>query len=276
MSRRGHHRSRSSVDRVLELLSELDEEQMQILLREAESTVSGNIPVAKGIDYFSRQATSPTLLSAPPQPAPRKKFLTSLSPRKQTDLRRRQSKRASVHIQKQDSAAALSDGGGGGGGGSEAPSRSAGNGGHSNKKTPRSYKRISRPVFSLPMPAATANLTELLAAYLTADTDALSLPTSALSPTSPTCPSPYSSPATPRSPLFSSQPLFHDQSEWEDEDPVLDLLEPSPSRAPRKAKSFGTLLSGDGAGSIMVKQPVRKISGIFEVLDDASSVGFHH
>jgi len=223
---------------------------MQILLREAESTVSGNIPVAKGIDYFSRQAASSTLLPTPPQPAPapappRRKFLTSLSPRKQSELRRRQSKRASVHHQ--DSAAAAVSG---------SSSQDANN--SNNKKTPRSYKRISRPIFSLPMPAATANLTELLAAYL-ADTSAATLP----SLSSPSSSSTLSSPATPRS-RFS--PHCYAQCEGEGEGPELDLLEPSPSRAP---KSYGIL------GGSPIKEPVRNISGIFEVLDDASPAGFH-
>ncbi|KAI3334914.1 hypothetical protein F4824DRAFT_466423 [Ustulina deusta] len=234
MPRKSHHRARSSIDRVLDLLAELDESQVELLLREAESTVSGNIPVSKGIDFFERPGLIPTLAHPhppPPQsPAPRRKFLTSLSPRKQTELRRRLSKRASTH---QDSATA-----------------NAGNVDslQSSKKTPRSYKRISRPIFSLPTPAATADLSQLLAAYL--------LDASATLPSSPTPPSTLPSPASPRPP-FSPSP----QSATEG--PGLDLLEPSPSRAP------GTLDIFSGP----VRGPTRKISGIFEVLDDAGSLG---
>ncbi|KAI1736210.1 hypothetical protein F4680DRAFT_432942 [Xylaria scruposa] len=233
MPRKSHHRSRSSVDRVLDLLAELDDSQMELLLREAESTVSGNIPVAQGIDLFGRPVQTPTSAHPSPPPAPRRKFLTSLSPRKQTELRRRQSKRASTH---QNSPA-------GNAGSLESP--------QSSKKTPRSYKRISRPVFSLPPPAATADLTQLLAAYL--------LDASTVLPSSLSSSSTLSSPITPRSP-------FSPFTQPECEGPELDLLEPSPSRAP------GTLDIFSGP----VRGPTRKISGIFEVLDDAGSLGLRH
>ncbi|KAI1129417.1 hypothetical protein F5Y10DRAFT_238199 [Nemania abortiva] len=228
MSRKSHHRSRSSIDRVLDLLAELDESQMELLLREAESTVSGNIPVSKGIDFFGRPGPMP-VPTHPPPPPPRRKFLTSLSPRKQTELRRRLSKRASTH---QDP--------------------SSGNAGNlaslqSPKKTPRSYKRISRPIFSLPAPEATADLTELLAAYL--------LDASTTLPSSPSSASTTSSPTAPPSPFSPTQS--------ENDGPGLDLLEPSPSRAPRTLDIFGSPM----------KTCTRKISGIFEVLDDAGSLG---
>ncbi|KAI0490783.1 hypothetical protein F4859DRAFT_459205 [Xylaria cf. heliscus] len=235
MSRRSHHRSRSSIDRVLDLLAELDEGQMEALLLEAESTVSGNIAVAKGIDLFGRPVPNPTSAHVVQQPAPRRKFLTSLSPRKQTELRRRQSKRASAH--------------------QDAPAGNAGNPDslQSSKKTPRSYKRISRPVFPLPTPTATTDLTQLLVAYLL-DTPTALLP---LSPTS--LSSTLSSPITPRS-------LFSPDAQPEGEGPELDLLEPAPSGAPSTLDIF----SGP------VRGPTRKISGIFEVLDDAGSLGFRH
>ncbi|KAI0434673.1 hypothetical protein F5Y09DRAFT_295350 [Xylaria sp. FL1042] len=238
MPRKSHHRSRSSMDRVLGLLAELDETQMELLLREAESTVPGNIPVSQGIDLFGRPGKAPTPTHPSPlsplsqQPAPRRKFLTSLSPRKQTELKRRLSKRASTH---QDPSTVNP-------GNPESL--------QSPKKTPRSYKRISRPIFSLPTPAPTEDLTELLAAFLL--DVAAAPPSSAPSST-------LSSPATPRPPLFPyTQP--------ESEEPELDLLEPSPSRAPNTLDIF----SGP------VKGPTRKISGIFEVLDDAGSLGMRH
>ncbi|KAI1754471.1 hypothetical protein F4782DRAFT_492623 [Xylaria castorea] len=233
MSRKSHHRSRSSVDRVLDLLAELDDSQMEMLLREAESTVSGNIAVAKAIDLFERPGQKPTSAHPQPPPAPRRKFLTSLSPRKQTELRRRLSKRASTY-----------------------QNPSAGNAGNieslqNSKKTPRSYKRISRPVFPLPSPAATADLTQLLVAYLLDSSTAL--------PSSPSSSSTLSSPVTPQSP-------FSPFAQPESERPELDLLEPAPPRAPGTLDIFGGPVRG----------PTRKISGIFEILDDAGSLGFRH
>ncbi|KAI0875036.1 hypothetical protein GGS24DRAFT_457203 [Hypoxylon argillaceum] len=227
MARKSHIRSRSSIDRVLDLLAELDEGQMELLLREAESTVAGNIPVSKGIDFFGRPSLTPT---HPPAPAPRRKFLTSLSPRKQTELRRRLSKRASVH---QDPSA-------------DNPANLVSL--QSPKKTPRGYKRISRPFFSLPTPAATADLSELLAAYLVDASTALPSP-----------PSSVSTQSSPASPPSSFSPI----APFENEGPGLDLLEPSPSREPRTMGIFGSPM----------KTCTRKISGIFEVLDDAGSLG---
>ncbi|KAI1169260.1 hypothetical protein F5B18DRAFT_16015 [Nemania serpens] len=235
MSRKSHHRSRSSIDRVLDLLAGLDEGQMELLLREAESTVSGNIPVSKGIVFFEHPGSIPTPTHPPPSsPAPRRKFLTSLSPRKQTELRRRQSKRASTH---QDPSY-------------PPPSNTGNSASHqSSKKTPRSYKRISRPIFSLPAPSATTDLTELLAAYL--------LDASTVLPPSLSSSSTPSSSTTPRS-IFSPHAQ---QQQPESEGPGLDLLEPPPSGAPRSLDIFGS----------PARQLNRKISGIFEVLDDADS-----
>ncbi|KAI0446653.1 hypothetical protein F4803DRAFT_476197 [Xylaria telfairii] len=231
MSRKSHHRSKSSIDRVFDLLTELDENQMELLLREAESTVSGNIAVAKGIDLFERPGQNPILAHPQPPPPPRRKFLTSLSPRKQTELKRRLSKRASTH---------------------QPPS--AANVGNleslqSPKKTPRSYKRISRPVFSFPTPTDAEDLSELLLAYL--------LDASTVFPSSKSSSSTLSSPMTPRSP-------FSPYTQPESEGPEFDLLEPTPSRAPARLDIF--------SGS--PKTLTRKISGIFEVLDDTEDL--HH
>ncbi|KAI1201040.1 hypothetical protein F5X97DRAFT_291129 [Nemania serpens] len=239
MSRKSHHRSRSSIDRVLDLLAELDEGQMELLLREAESTVAGNIPVSKGIVFFEHPGSMPTPTHPPPSsPAPRRKFLTSLSPRKQTELRRRLSKRASTH---QDPSY-------------PPPSNTGNSASHqSSKKTPRSYKRISRPFFSLPAPAATTDLTELLVAYL--------LDASTVLPSSLSSSSTPSSSTTSRS-LFSP----HTEQPPESEGPGLDLLEPSPARTPGALDIFGS----------PARQLNRKISGIFEVLDDAGSPDPRH
>lgn len=235
MTRKTHHRSRSSIDRVLDLLDGLDESQMETLLREAESTVSGNIAVSKGIDIFGRPGSHHPLPAQPPTPswpAPRRKFLTSLSPKKQTELRRRLSKRAPT--QKEPSA--------GGPGSPGSP--------HSYKKTPRSYKRISRPIFPMPAPMATEDLIEFLAAYL--------LDTSATIPSSASTSSTLSSPTTPRAP-------FSPYTQPDNEPSGFDLLEPAPPVGPGMLDIF----SGP------VRQPTRKISGIFEVLDDSVSLHQH-
>ncbi|KAI1500951.1 hypothetical protein F5X99DRAFT_384472 [Biscogniauxia marginata] len=222
MSRRTHHRSRSSIDRVLDLLGDLDESQMEALLQEAESTVSSNIPVAKGIDFFD----GPTQA----QPA-RRKFLTTLSPRKQTELRRRISKRKAT-----------------------AQERATGDTLANAKKTPRSYKRISRPFFSLPSQPSTPDLCDMLAAYLL---DA-SVPL-ASSPSSVASGSTLSTPITPRS-------TFSSISQSEPDTPGLDLLEPEAALPPRTHDIFGNPM----------KEPSWNISGIFEVLGDAGAPGGAH
>ncbi|KAI1816694.1 hypothetical protein GGS20DRAFT_536574 [Poronia punctata] len=262
-SRRTHHRSRSSVDRVLDLLAELDEQQMEILLREAESTVSGNIPVSKGIDLFSQKITTfPSSPNYPPPPPPRRQFLTSLSPRKQLELRRRHSKRASVQ-QQQLLENVKEDGNNNTATTNHPPtisiSTTTTTTTTSKTKTPRSYKRISRPVFS----SSLADLADLLAAYLSSNPNPNPNPNTLSSASSSTTLS--SSPATPRTPIPISF-SFPPEPEPEPE-PELDLLEPTPRPTPAAISSIF------GAGSNNpAKRPVRKISGIFEVLDDAGSV----
>ncbi|KAK7954556.1 hypothetical protein PG988_015250 [Apiospora saccharicola] len=53
MSGKSHHRKRPSVDRVFELLADLDDAQMEALLQEANSTISSNIAVSQAIDFLS-------------------------------------------------------------------------------------------------------------------------------------------------------------------------------------------------------------------------------
>ncbi|KAI2643429.1 hypothetical protein GGS21DRAFT_14445 [Xylaria nigripes] len=224
--------SQSSIDRVLDLLNDLDDDQMELLLREAESTVAGNIPVSKGIDFFEQPGlSSPTRVQpqSPSSQPPRRKFLASLSPRKQTELRRRLSKRTTP----QDNAAGHADQT------------------ENSKPMLPGYKRVSRPVFSLPPPAATADLVELLVAYLL-DSSA-DLPISSASSTA------LSSPTTPRFP-------FSPYSQEECEELELDLLEPAPFRGPQTASIFGNPM----------REPAHNISGIFEVLDDATLFGPQH
>ncbi|KAI1340996.1 hypothetical protein F5Y15DRAFT_38306 [Xylariaceae sp. FL0016] len=230
MPTKSHHRSRSSVDRVMDLLADLDENQMELLLQEAESARASNVPVSKGIDFFERPMSTFLPTPIPVQPAPRRKFLTSLSPRKQSSLRRRDSKRRSTQ---QDPPTTPTAGPRITVETAKPPTKKA-------TRTSRSYKRISRPIFPLPTPAATQDLSEMLAAYLL---EAL--------PSSPATNSTLSSPVTPRSQIASYPAI-------EDDSPGIDLLEPSPARLPKTRDIFGNPM----------KQPTRKISGIFEVLND--------
>ncbi|KAK8065375.1 hypothetical protein PG997_012122 [Apiospora hydei] len=231
MPGKSHHRKRPSVDRVFELLADLDESQMEALLQEANSTISGNIAVSQGIDFFERPL-SPEATSALPSPptSPRasrqsRQFLTSLSPRKQTELRRRVSNRISSAPEPRARSSVAQD---------QATSSPNGN------KMNRGYKRISRP-WGLPSPTASPDLRELLVAYLSG----LSLPPSANTTAT-------SSPATSQSSFSPASSIF----ESDVDSPGLDLLEPSPLRNKRSVAAFGK----------PIEEPVHNIGDIFEVL----------
>ncbi|KAI0024453.1 hypothetical protein F4780DRAFT_725508 [Xylariomycetidae sp. FL0641] len=234
-------KARPSLDSVLDLLGDLDESQMESLLLEANSSMTTNVTVSKGIDFFER----PTSVAVAPQqipallPVPRqRKFLTSLSPRKQSSLRRKDSKKrtASMPVERLtaiDTSVAAKE-----------------------PKTPKKgsrYRRISRPTFNLP---TAQSLSQLLAAYLSdSPREVPSSPTATISTASD-----MPSPVTPRS-------VFPDTMSSEKNVSVLDLLEPSPAR-------------GTGAESIFgnpMQDPSRNISGIFEVLgDDNASIHTRH
>ncbi|KAK6833911.1 hypothetical protein PG995_013650 [Apiospora arundinis] len=228
MSVKSHHRKRPSVDRMLELLADLDENQMEALLQEANSTISSNIAVSQGIDFFERPL-SPTFTIPSPPASPRssrasRQFLTSLSPRKQTELRRRQSNRISSAPEPRSRTLALEQA-------TSSP--------NSNKKMNRGYKRISRP-WGLPSPTASPELRDLLVAYLSG----LSMPQS--SSTSVT-----NSPATSQTSFSPASSIFESDS------PGMDLLEPSPLRNKRSVAAFGK----------PIEEPIHNIGDIFEVLD---------
>ncbi|KAI0472070.1 hypothetical protein GGR56DRAFT_106017 [Xylariaceae sp. FL0804] len=261
-----HHRSRSSIDRVLDLLADLDENQIERLLLEAEAAASStNVPVARGIDLFERP-TSLRAASAPlptptpadvPAPAvhapstpgaPRRKFLTSLSPRRQSSLRSRppSTRRPPAGPASPVSPVVVAT----------AAAQPAA------KKTPRSYKRISRPTFQLPPQAQGRDLADMLAAFLLESA---------------------SSPATPRSPLAGARKRapgrgsagrkdddddddYYDDDDSDDGRPELDLLEPSPARSSGLCSALRSPM----------REPGRNISGIFEILDDAGSPSARH
>ncbi|KAL2020569.1 hypothetical protein VTK56DRAFT_8157 [Thermocarpiscus australiensis] len=249
MPTKAHHRSRSSIDRVFELLADLEENQIALLLDDLNHTTSSNVPVSEAIALFEQHSTKP-----------RRKLGRSSSPVRtlQTELERRHSKRissapeprpraktasqppntpqptASPTPAKQPSAApdrpslTLSAPGP-----SERPKTSAGP--SLEEPRPRSYKRISRPTFL--SPTATAELHLLLSAYFS---DAPVSTTTTATP----------SPATPSTGMSFSP---FSQLEPEPVTPALDLLEPSPTRTP----SFAS-------GRVIRATP--SMSSIFEVL----------
>ncbi|KAK8058281.1 hypothetical protein PG994_008729 [Apiospora phragmitis] len=211
----------------------LDENQMEALLQEANSTISGNIAVSQAIDFFERplspESTASTLPSPPTSPRSSRQsrqFLTSLSPR---NRRSSAEDRATASLRRRNRGPAPS------------PWNRQLRPPNSSKKMNRGYKRISRP-WGLPSPTASPDLRDLLVAYLSG----LSMPPS--SNTTAT-----SSPAT-------SQPSFSPASSifetMESESPGLDLLEPSPLRNKRSVAAFGR----------PIEEPVHNIGDIFEVL----------
>lgn len=222
---------RSSMDQLLELLADLDEEQMDILLQEANSTVTGNIEVAKGIDFFERPVS---VLQQPPHSPPAsprirtsRQFITSLSPRNQSELRRLQNNRLSSGPEPRPRDDA---------GDRPIPSTPQ-------RNMSRGYKRISRP-WGMPSPSANADLRDLLAAYLSG----VSISSSSASSSS----SAATSPASAQAP-FAPNALL------EPESPGLDLMEPSPLRSKRSVAAFGKPL----------EEPTHNIGGIFEMLSDS-------
>ncbi|KAK4142318.1 uncharacterized protein C8A04DRAFT_13313 [Dichotomopilus funicola] len=291
MATKGHTRSRSSIDRVIDLLADLEETQITHLLDDLNHTTSSNVPVTDAIALFDRHVNKPSRQRSVRSPEP----LRTL----QAELERRHSKRMSAapsrfrpaagpaatssvsstqprasldHISvspararsppppaddddedEQDHldsrATSISR--------SPSPSRLP----PSSSATfrPRSYKRISRPIFL--SPTATAELHLLLLAFFNEATPVPPVsPTTihtpaAVSPTTtsftgihPTTtrsiPSTVAtttatpSPTTPLFSGFSHSPIFRshffddDEDDMEPTTPGLeDLLEPSPVRA---------------------------------------------
>jgi hypothetical protein len=253
MPTKSHHRSRSSVDQVLGLLADLPEHQINLLLEDFNNTTSSNVPVSKAIALFD-----------PENPKPRRIFARGSSPVRtlERELVRRHSKRISSApepVTRPKTASLLSttakrpritmieapempclD----------SPSRpaltlcppdsferpqTADNSRHEFRA--RSYKRISRPLIL--SPTATAELHQLLLAYISEAPVSAASSTAASSPVTPDAASPFS----PFAPAYQDRDI-----------PGLDLLEPSPSRTPQF--KFGR------GGTI----PAESMSGIFEVL----------
>ncbi len=86
MPTKGHHRSRSSIDRVIDLLADLEDTQIALLLDDLNHTTSSNVPVTDAIALFEHHASKP-----------KRKSCRSPSPMRtlQVELERRHSKRMS-------------------------------------------------------------------------------------------------------------------------------------------------------------------------------------
>ncbi|KAK3328213.1 hypothetical protein B0T19DRAFT_423932 [Cercophora scortea] len=266
-----HHRSRSSIDRVFDLLADLQDSQIALLLDDLNHTTSSNVPVSQAIALFDPSS---------PKPRPKRSIGRSSSPVRalQVELERRHSKRISsapemsrlprttsqpsMQAQMQrptspsipehphyDQSTTVTT--------SitttttntntpttnsrpslsltlpESPERPR----TATERTPdgcrsRSYKRVSRPLFL--SPTATAELNNLLLAYLY--NDPISATTTATpSPNTPTAPTHFS-------PFFSIEP--------EPDTPGLDLLEPSLMRLPDLPFGKRGLVSKDSMSSI--------------------------
>ncbi|KAK4031781.1 hypothetical protein C8A01DRAFT_41767 [Parachaetomium inaequale] len=256
MPTKGHHRSRSSIDRVIDLLADLEETQITVLLDDLNHTTSSNVPVTDAIALFEHHASKPKRRSCR-SPSPMRTL--------QAELERRHSKRLSKRISSapeprpfsriaasqppapREPAAAppapvtqhfdrphspdcpalsLSPPAS-----VERPRSSAGS---PPVFQPRSYKRISRPMFL--SPTATAELHLLLLAFFNE---------------TPVSPATTATPS-PTTPLFGFSHSPFTDFEVEPSTPGLDLLEPSPTRAP----SFS-------AGRSLKAMP--SIGSIFEV-----------
>ena len=233
---RGHTRSRSSIDRVIDLLADLEDKQIAVLLDDLNHTTSSNVPVTDAIALFEHHASKPnrkscrspspmrTLevelerrhskrISSAPGPRPHSKAYPSTVPRQppisppvspppeallfdrptESDRADRPSLAVSPPV---------------------AIDRPRTSSGQPPSSGPRSYTRINRPMFL--SPTATAELHLLLLAFFNE---------TPVSPTTTATPS-------PTTPLFGfSQSPFADL-EVEPSTPGLDLLEPSPTRAP--------------------------------------------
>lgn len=263
MPTKGHQRSRSSIDRVIDLLADLEDNQISLLLDDLNHTTSSNVAVPDAIALFEHHANKP-----------RKRSCRSPSPLRnlQVELERRHSKRLSAAPERLSRFRAAN---------SQPPAprelatpspspsppptenlfdQPMFNDSFSldlppptvsfdHPKTssvgpppvfrPRSYKRISRPMFL--SPTATAELHLLLLAFFN------ETPLPPVSPVTTATPS-------PTTPLFGfSHSPFTEFDEVEPHTPGLDLLEPSPTRTP----------SFSGGRSL---KTMPSISSIFEVM----------
>lgn len=317
--------SRPSIDSVYKLLSGLDDNQAEDLLRDLNHTAPSNVPVAEALDFFegpitdninndkagsNNDASSPT--SPTTRPARRRTtFLKSVST---FDLRssRASTKNNNTSSEPEPPLPTTTTG--------SPRARSASAVHHEDEeaqrrqkdqrfKTPRAYKRISRPWATLAPPSSGGpDVRDLLMAYLSPGSPPSSASSfsPASSPSSSSCSSfsTADSPATPRSTATSSSlfypgavviaPMGFDGFDNDDDAPtsLADLLEPSPSRSKPRFAGFPsssssssstttitTSAGGLGRPAVLAPQQQQQcvvgggsdnISGIFEVLSGGS------
>lgn len=208
MPTRAHHRSRSSIDRVFDLLADLQDNQIALLLEDLNHTTASNVPVSEAIALFNPDSSSrpkrltpgpssPGLLQPPDWPRQRKRISSVSEPSTRPRTATQPSPKPSANpplptlptpepLRRPSTATPSS----------------------TQQSRTRSYKRISRPSGMLLSATATPDLRDLLVAYL--------------------CGTPISSVASlPATPQLAS-PFSPIET---GADPVeLDLLEPSPMR----------------------------------------------
>ncbi|KAK4464755.1 hypothetical protein QBC42DRAFT_170524 [Cladorrhinum samala] len=278
MSANTHRRNRSSIDRVFELLADLEDNQISLLLDDLNHTAPSNVPVSKAIALFEHgpkpnkkheRSSSPVRnlqaelerrhskrLSSVPEPRRRPTVTTSSQP-PATPAARLPSPSSPTFLPSNSLSLAAAP--------STPPFRSEPLSlglsfdepisltlslpetaeraqtatGSTPENGPRSYKRISRPM--LLSPTATAELHGLLMAFLNDAPPSSNTSTAA------------SSPVTP--PMGFSHSLFSFE-EMEPDCPGLDFLEPSPTRT--RNASF--------VGAPHGLKPKASMSSIFEVM----------
>src|SRR4051812_34482839 len=91
MPRRSHHRSRSSVDQVLNLLADLPEHQISLLLDDFNHTTSSNVPVSTAIAIFDPSTPKPKRSFGRASSSPVQTLEAELVPRHRKRLRKRAS-----------------------------------------------------------------------------------------------------------------------------------------------------------------------------------------
>ncbi|KAF4948918.1 hypothetical protein FGADI_9202 [Fusarium gaditjirri] len=127
---------RGSVDQLFELVEGLDEAQIHALLEDFNNTVSSNIPVSHGIDFFEHPTTGVPKTKTAPAPARSSSIRKSFKQLPRLFTRTPSKRAASAPIARPKTAA----------------------------PTTKHYRRISRPV--LPTLSSGPDLDALLSAYL--------------------------------------------------------------------------------------------------------------
>lgn len=278
---------RPSIDSVYNLLQGLDDNQAEDLLRDLNHTAPSNVPVAEALDFFEGPADNN--LSGTTRRRRRSTFLKSVS---SFDLRspsspspssgHRPGGRSPSNLSPSEPTPPLP-------GSSPPRARSASAVPHEDEearrqkdqrfKTPRAYKRISRPWATLAPPSSGGpDVRDLLMAYLSgspASSSSSPSPSLSSSPSSSSSSFSADSPATPRTPAGSSSfysPVMFSSMDAEPDAPpsLADLLEPSPLRMPKKTAQTPRFAAVVPPPLQLQRGGPDNISGIFEVLSGGS------